>query len=306
VYQILILKAAAPNYLTAASFSLVIICIPIFMDNQLIENTSRRSSNWNSGAKHEAGYDAFMTGCVFAQACCHLGIDFSAETLAHNDKLQKFVNLLYLSWNSGDVINVSTGSVSELPCSHSPKKRFLKILYHNIVLIWGFPSKLKTSEIRDCICRVFGPISVAGIYSLDQTAVFVQFSKAEFVTDFLELKKTLETNNNSITILHPLSKLLEGGKTCAAGYEVYKDICSSQISKVFFAEQAEAVGITWKTKLIESRAEPQNQSLEQLTEKTLSSSPTLEHGEMDKWKQNVQKSTSKQSIFDNLLYASNS
>lgn len=264
-----------------------------------------RSSNWNSGAKHEAGYDAFMTGCVFAQACRHLGVDFPAETLAHNEKLQKYVNLLYLSWNSGDVINVSTGSISELT-SHSPKKRLLKISYPNLVLVWGFPSKLKASEIRECICKVFGPISVAGIYSLDETAVFVQFGKANFVSEFLELKKTLETNNNSITILHPLSKLLEGGRTCAAGYEVYKDICSSPISKVFFAEQAEAVGITWKTKLIESRAVPENPSLEQLTEKTLSSNPILENDEMDKWKKNVRNSTSKQRIFDNLLYALNS
>ncbi|KAF3526116.1 hypothetical protein F2Q69_00048167 [Brassica cretica] len=32
-----------------------------------------RCSNWNTGGKHEAGYDAFVTGCGFAQACSHLG-----------------------------------------------------------------------------------------------------------------------------------------------------------------------------------------------------------------------------------------
>ncbi|KAI3736373.1 hypothetical protein L6452_15912 [Arctium lappa] len=61
-----------------------------------------RSSNWNSGAKHEAGYDAFMTGCIFAQACNHLDIDFSSHPiLMEEEKLQKYINLLYLSWSSG-------------------------------------------------------------------------------------------------------------------------------------------------------------------------------------------------------------
>ncbi|KAA8527072.1 hypothetical protein F0562_008699 [Nyssa sinensis] len=71
-----------------------------------------RSSNWNSGAKHEAGYDAFMTGCVFAQACSHLGIDFKLHSpsanLAHDEKLQKHINLLYLSWINGDIIDLRT------------------------------------------------------------------------------------------------------------------------------------------------------------------------------------------------------
>ncbi|WMV57863.1 hypothetical protein MTR67_051248 [Solanum verrucosum] len=62
----------------------------------------KRSSKWNSGAKHEVGYDAFMTGCIFAQACNHLGIDFTlhvlARDLAKETKLQNYINRLYLSW----------------------------------------------------------------------------------------------------------------------------------------------------------------------------------------------------------------
>ncbi|XP_012461853.2 poly(A)-specific ribonuclease PARN isoform X2 [Gossypium raimondii] len=219
-----------------------------------------RSSNWNSGAKHEAGYDAFMTGCVFAQACSHLGIDFQlhspSENLTQNEKLQKHMNLLYLSWINGDIIDLRTGNRSaELSGSNMIRKPYRKILFKNIVLLWGFPSKLKPSMIRDCICKTLGPSSVISTYCIDQTAVFVQFSKAELASDFLNLKDTLEQSNDAISHLHPLSQLLEGGNTHAASYETYKEICASPISKVLFADQAEAVGIKWKTELLPSDKE---------------------------------------------------
>lgn len=224
----------------------------------------RRSSNWNSGAKHEAGYDAFMTGCIFAQACNHLGIDFKLEqpslNLTHEEKLQKHINLLYLSWINGDIIDLRTGKrIPDSSSSNNLKCRYPKILFPNIVLLWGFPSKLKAKDIQECLSKVFGPASVTSVYHLDATAVFVQFSKAELVTDFLELKATLERNNDPISVLHPLSKILEGGSTGAANYEVYKEICSSPISEVLFADQAEAVGIKWKTKLLEPSVEVETQ-----------------------------------------------
>ncbi|XP_044473321.1 poly(A)-specific ribonuclease PARN isoform X2 [Mangifera indica] len=225
-----------------------------------VEVDDMRSSNWNSGVKHEAGYDAFMTGCVFAQACSHLGIDFtlhsSSENLALNEKLQKHINLLYLSWTNGDIINLSTGKRSSLSLVSSNKKyQYPLILFSHIVLIWGFPSKLKAWEIRECISKALGSTSVTTVYHIDETAVFVQFRKKEMVPQFLELKESLEKSNDTVLVLHPLAKLLEGGNTRASSYEIYKEICSSPISKVLFADQAAAVGIKWKTKLVESKVE---------------------------------------------------
>jgi len=216
-----------------------------------------RSSNWNSGAKHEAGYDAFMTGCIFAQACSHLGFDFKLHSpstnLANDEKLQKHINLLYLSWINGDIIDLRTGNrTAESSYSNNLKNRYPKTVFQNIALIWGFLPKIKAREIRECITKAFGLNSVSSVYHLDETAVFVQFSKAELVSDFLQLKQTLERNNDPISVLHPLSKLLEGGNTCAATYEFYKRMCSSPISEVLFADQAEAMGINWKTEPLES------------------------------------------------------
>lgn len=200
-----------------------------------------------------------MTGCVFAQACSHLGIDFQArlpsEELAHNEKLQKHINLLFLSWCKGDVIDLTTGNKNVMSVgSKNYKKRYPEILFKSIALIWGFPSKLKAREIRECISKVFGPSSVVSIYHLDETAVFVQFNKEKLVSEFLNLKDTLERNDGPVSVLHPLAGLLEGGNTRAADYETYKEICSSPSAKVLFADQAEAFGIKWKTKLVESKA----------------------------------------------------
>ncbi|PKU70114.1 Poly(A)-specific ribonuclease PARN [Dendrobium catenatum] len=210
------------------------------------------SSSWNSGAKHEAGFDAFMTGCVFAQACSHLGIKFEQDSsimdLARNDNLKSYINILYPSWNSGTVIDLRTGS--ESPVS-SYKRKYLKIEYANIALIWGFSSKLKPNDIEECLCKVFGTASLISVFFLDRTAALIQFNKMELVNDFLVLKDMLEKDDGPVSVLHPLAKLLEGGNTRAADYDTYRDICSSSAStsKILFADQAEAIGIRWKTKI---------------------------------------------------------
>ncbi|KAH1197185.1 Poly(A)-specific ribonuclease PARN [Glycine max] len=202
-----------------------------------VEVDDSRSCSWSPGGKHEAGYDAFMTGCIFAQLCSDLGIDFklhdSSKPLALNEKLQKYVNRLYLSWMHRDIIDLNTGNKVADSSLRSLTKR------------------LKANEIRECISKVFGPTSVVSVFHLDATAAFVQFSKTELVSDFLLVKDSLERSGGAISVLHPLSKLLEGGNTCGANYDTYREICGSSLSEGLFADQAEAVGIKWKTKLTE-------------------------------------------------------
>jgi poly(A)-specific ribonuclease len=187
-----------------------------------------RSSHFISGAKHEAGYDAYMTGCVFSQLCRYLGIKFEdlspQENLARNNKLQKHINFLSPSWNSGTVVDLSTGMDRPDP---GYMRRYPAAVYDNIVLIWGFQSKVRPKEIRDSISKVFGPALVSSVFSIDSTAVLMQFSKQESVNDFLDLKAVLERTDSAISILHPLSTILEGGCTRAAKYDTYRDICSS-------------------------------------------------------------------------------
>lgn len=216
-----------------------------------------------------------MTGCVFAQACNLIGIDFAlrspSENLVDNENLQKHVNHLYLSWASGDIIDLSTGNrMTESLRSNRSKKHQAKISFENIVLIWGFPTHLNAREIKECISKVFGLTNVVSVYHLDESAVFVQFAKPEMVSEFLDLKENLERHDDPISVLHPLTKLFEARTTHAAGYEAYKKICSSPISKLLFADQAEAVGINQKTALIKSEAvkSQMHEAVEMLNETT--------------------------------------
>ncbi|XP_066348513.1 poly(A)-specific ribonuclease PARN-like isoform X2 [Miscanthus floridulus] len=218
-----------------------------------VEGDETTSSCFISGAKHEAGYDAYMTGCIFAQLCAYLGIKFEQfsplDNLATNTELQKHINFLSPSWNSGTVIDLSTGMERPEP---GYMRRYPAAVYDNIIVIWGFPSKVRPKEIKDCICKVFGSGSVTTVFSIDSTAALVQFKKQESVNDFLDLKAVLERADSAISILHPLSTILEGGQTRAVKYDTYRDICSSSESKSLFADQAEAVCATLKNQLKEN------------------------------------------------------
>lgn len=191
-----------------------------------------------------------MTGCVFAQLCSYLDIKFEQlspqDNLAKNNKLQKHVNLLSPCWNSGTVIDLSSGTERPDP---GYMRRYPAAVYDNIVLIWGFMSKVRPKEIKDCICKVFGSGSITSVFSIDSTAVLVQFKKQESVNDFLDLKAVLERTDSAISMVHPLSTILEGGQTRAVKYDTYRDICSSSESKYLFADQAEAVCATSKNQL---------------------------------------------------------
>ncbi|CAA6672445.1 unnamed protein product [Spirodela intermedia] len=185
----------------------------------------------NSGAKHEAGYDAFMTGCIFAQSCSHLGIDFklpSASTkLAENPNLQNHINLLYPSWNGGVVTNLQTGEEIMESSAQLFKWRYPKMIFDNTIILWGFSATIKPRELKECLCTAFGQDSITSIFYLDATAAL--------------------RNDDAIRVLHPLSRLLDGGRTSAGSYEIYKKFCCSPISKPLIAEQAEAMGIRWET-----------------------------------------------------------
>ncbi|CAN0896836.1 Poly(A)-specific ribonuclease PARN [Linum grandiflorum] len=210
-----------------------------------VEMDDTRSTDWQSGAKHEAGYDAFMTGCIFAQSCNYLGVDFKQHSpplnLALHQKLEKHINRLYLNWANGDIIDLTTGKQIPAVGFKGPSRRFSKIEFENVVLIWRFPSKLTVREIKECICKVFGLSSVASIFRVDESAVLVHFDKPELVSDFLLLKETLEKSNDALSALNPLSSLLVGGRTRAAGYHTYKEICRSPVSRVLLADAADAL-----------------------------------------------------------------
>ncbi|KAG5546721.1 hypothetical protein RHGRI_018783 [Rhododendron griersonianum] len=141
--------------------------------------------------------------------------------MANDEKLQKHINLLYLSWINGDIIDLRTGKrTSESSYSNNLKIRYPRIVFQNIALIWGFLPKIKAREIKECITKVFGLNSVSSVYHLDETAVLVQFSKAELAeamrinwkTESLESNREVETQENEMAAFPNTSDRSESGK----------------------------------------------------------------------------------------------
>ncbi|KVI05741.1 hypothetical protein Ccrd_015897 [Cynara cardunculus var. scolymus] len=146
---------------------------------------------------HEAGYDVVMTGCIFAQACNHLDIDFySHSVLMKEEKLQKYINLLYLSWTCGDINYNRIFSIQDF--QNPTPKDFVSKYCHDL----GFPCKLKATEIKGSLCKVVGLTTGTSVDHLDKIDVFVQFSKFELVSNFLELKAIIEKKNDANYVFH--------------------------------------------------------------------------------------------------------
>eukprot|EP01018_Ginkgo_biloba_P023203 Gb_26782 [translate_table: standard] len=209
----------------------------------------------DSGAKHEAGYDAFMTGCIFAQACHHLDIDFteihSPMELAKADKLQKYVNLLYLGWINGAVLDLTTGGDATESRPMVQVRKVPKFVSANLVIVWGFPIGYGANDLRGFVSGVVGTASsITGIFFLDESSAFVRFRNEQDAVDFLHsMEDRMTATSDSFSVQNPLATLLEAGCISAAGYDIYEQICKSSLSKLFFAEQAEALGIRWKIKV---------------------------------------------------------
>ena len=71
--------------------------------------------------------------------------------------------MLYLGWINRDIIDLKTGKPSEISSLNNQKIRYQNVVFSNIVLIWGLPSKLKAREIQECISKVFSTCSITSI-----------------------------------------------------------------------------------------------------------------------------------------------
>jgi poly(A)-specific ribonuclease len=221
----------------------------------VIPTELQRYTDGDSGAKHEAGYDAFMTGCIFAQACNHFDIDFtkihSPTDLAMAVQLQKYVNLLYLGWINCVVLDLTTGGDATESRPMVRGRNRPKLVSNNLVLVWGFRAGYNYSDLRGLVSGVLGTTSsITGIFFLDESSAVIHFRNEQVATEFLHImENTMAVSNDCLSSQKPLTTLLEsGGTIAAASYDTYEQICKSSLSKLLFAEQAEAVGIRWKIK----------------------------------------------------------
>ncbi|KAF0890466.1 hypothetical protein E2562_002835 [Oryza meyeriana var. granulata] len=99
------------------------------------------------------GYLASLQVLSMKQLCSYLGIKFKhlspLENLATNVNLKKHINLLPPCWNSGTVLDLSTGTERPDP---GYKRRYPATVYDKVVLIWGFQSKFSFADQAEAVC----------------------------------------------------------------------------------------------------------------------------------------------------------
>ncbi|XP_057816544.1 poly(A)-specific ribonuclease PARN [Cryptomeria japonica] len=212
----------------------------------------QRYTDAHSGAKHEAGYDAYMTGCIFAQACKHLDIDLNnlhlGSDFALADKFQRYANLLYVGWIRSLVLDLTTGGEAVESRTMLQSHYLSKLIPAKLVLVWGFQTGYSESDLRGLVKGVLGTVyPVMGVYFLDASSAFIHFLNEQMAAKFLCLMEAkMEETCNFLSSQSPLTSLLETGSINAIGYDMYEQICKSSMSKLLFAEQVEALGIRWK------------------------------------------------------------
>ncbi|KAH9318472.1 hypothetical protein KI387_020241 [Taxus chinensis] len=218
----------------------------------VIPSELQRYTDAHSSAKHEAGYDAYMTGCIFAQACNHLDIDFNnfhpGPDLARVDKFQKYVNLLYVGWIRSIVLDLATGGEAVESRTMLQRHKVSNLVPAKLVLIWGFQTGYSDNDLRGLVKGVMGTAShITGVHFLDPSSAFINFCNEQVAAEFLcSMENKMAESCNAVATRSPLTSLLETASINAISYDMYEQICKSSLSKLVFAEQAEALGIRWK------------------------------------------------------------
>ncbi|KAJ7562335.1 hypothetical protein O6H91_03G065000 [Diphasiastrum complanatum] len=201
-----------------------------------------------TSSKHEAGFDAYMTGAVFAQLCHFLKIDAtSIRSLPEQVKLGEmglasYTNLLYLGWVGQLVLDLTTGEEATGIKALRGRAMHRQNSYHeNVVLIWGNDSLGTVQGLQKQLKDWFIDTAYrpdVNIVLLDKRSAFLVFTCEQFAEELVS------TYTNSINSGTPQSsfaaKLIASGMRVAR-FERYERLCRSPLSTQTLAESAEAL-----------------------------------------------------------------
>ncbi|KAG0616179.1 hypothetical protein M758_5G096300 [Ceratodon purpureus] len=210
---------------------------------EVAEEFQRYGGAKDTGLKHEAGFDAYMTGSVFAQACHLLQVDAATiQRLPEAVKLGEqgfasYANLLALGWVGNMVLDLTTGKeatgVKALRGPTPPADRHLE--HSTVALVWGFPSGSNEAEVRLIVQRVFNAerkFPPADITIVDESSAFVHFKDPRHMHQFLRLMQGPRTVSEPAVNSVPASFR-------AAPYQAYEHLCRSPLTSERLAESAD-------------------------------------------------------------------
>ncbi|KAH9550739.1 hypothetical protein CY35_10G087300 [Sphagnum magellanicum] len=216
------------------------------LDMMHVHNDFRRyGGSKDTGLKHEAGFDAYMTGAVFAQACHLLQIDVSTirnlpQAVKDGDAgLASFVNLLALGWVGNMALDLASGKeatgVKAFRGPHPPANRHSS--NSTVVLVWGFPAGSEEHDLRRIVQDVFKqdrPGPPLDVILVDKSAAFIKFREPAVMQQFFQLIQDQKTASTYPTISPDLR---------AAPYEAYECLCKSPLSTELLADSAHILGL---------------------------------------------------------------
>jgi poly(A)-specific ribonuclease len=132
---------------------------------EVAEDFRRYGGAKDTGLKHEAGFDAYMTGAVFAQACHLLQIDVATirnlpQAVKQGDAgLASYANLLALGWVGNMALDLISGKqatgVKAFHAHQLPANRHLD--NSTVALVWGFPAGSREQDLLKMVRQMFKP-----------------------------------------------------------------------------------------------------------------------------------------------------
>lgn len=207
---------------------------------EVAEEFRRYGGAKDTGLKHEAGFDAYMTGSVFAQACHLLQVDAATiqrlpeAVKAGEQGFASYANLLALGWVGNMVLDLTTGKeATGVKALRDPAPTADRHPEHSTVaLVWGFPSGSYESEVRLLVQRVFNAerkFPPADITLLDESSAFVHFRDPSHMLQFFRLMQGPRT----------VSEPAVPASFRAAPYQAYEHLCRSPLTSERLAESAD-------------------------------------------------------------------
>lgn len=196
---------------------------------EVAEEFQRYGGTKDTGLKHEAGFDAYMTGSVFAQACHLLHVDAATirkipdAVKVGEQGFASYANLLALGWVGNMVLDLTTGKeATGVKALRGPTSSADRHPEHSTVaLVWGFPSGSNEFEIRLIVQRVFNAerkFPPADITIIDESSAFVHFRDSRHMHQFLRLMQGPRISDAIPTSFR------------AAPYQAYEVLCRSPLT----------------------------------------------------------------------------
>ncbi|GBG67209.1 hypothetical protein CBR_g84872 [Chara braunii] len=212
---------------------------------------------------HEAGFDAYMTGVVFAQACTDLGVrpselsafgmsaansgaNESAGSGSHLSKglreLSQYVNVVVAGWIGSMTVDISAGKEGVGQGRSLPEAGRSRFTHQssgaNVVLVWGFSQWLGSEVLHRTIGGIFSRPPPVQVFFVDPQSALVQFNKDATATTFLTLAEGCHNGGRDMT--KGMQAFRDAGIQVAP-FSFYRDLCSSPSVVTTLTDAAEAL-----------------------------------------------------------------